>query len=35
MAFWKFELFKICQQDISKTIWARGFKLGQLIGDYE
>ena len=26
---------KICQQDISKTIWARGLKLGQLIGDDE
>ena len=33
MALWKFGLFKICQQDISKTIWARGLKLGQLIGD--
>ena len=35
MALWKFGLFKICQQDISKTIWARGLKLGQLIGDDE
>ena len=24
---------KSCQQDISKSIWARGLKLGQLIGD--
>ena len=24
---------KFCQQDISKSIWARGLKLGQLIGD--
>ena len=24
-----------CQQDISKRIWARGLKLGQLIGDDE
>ena len=24
---------KSCQQEISKTIWARGLKLGQLIGD--
>ena len=23
MALWKFGLFKICQQDIMKTIWAR------------
>ena len=35
MALWKFGLFKICQQDISKSIWARGLKLGQLIGDDE
>ena len=27
--------FKICQQDISKTIWATGLKLGQVIGDDE
>ena len=26
---------KSCQQDISKSIWARGLKLGQLIGDDE
>ena len=26
---------KSCQQDISKNIWARGLKLGQLIGDDE
>ena len=26
---------KFCQQDISKTICVRGFKLGQLIGDDE
>ena len=26
---------KSCQQDISKCIWARGLKLGQLIGDDE
>ena len=24
---------KSCQQDISKSIWARGLKLGQLVGD--
>ena len=24
---------KSCQQDISKSVWARGLKLGQLIGD--
>ena len=30
-----FGLFKICQQDISKTIWTRGLKLSQLIGDDE
>ena len=24
---------KSCQQDISKIVWARGLKLGQLIGD--
>ena len=24
---------KSSQQDISKSIWARGLKLGQLIGD--
>ena len=35
MALWKFGLFKICQQDILKSIWARGLKLGQLIGDDE
>ena len=35
MALWKFKLFKICQQDIAKTIWAMGLKLGQLIGDDE
>ena len=35
MALWKFGLFKICRQDISKTIWAKGLKLGQLIGDDE
>ena len=35
MALWKFGLFKICQQDISKTVWARVLKLGQLIGDNE
>ena len=35
MALWKFGLFKICQQDISKSIWAMGLKLGQLIGDDE
>ena len=27
--------FKICNQDISKTITARSFKLGQLIEDDE
>ena len=26
---------KSCQQDILKSIWARGLKLGQLIGDEE
>ena len=26
---------KSCQQDISKSIWARGLKLGQLIRDDE
>ena len=26
---------KSCQQDISKSIWAKGLKLGQLIGDDE
>ena len=26
---------KSCQQDILKSIWARGLKLGQLIGDDE
>ena len=26
---------KSCQQDISKSTWARGLKLGQLIGDDE
>ena len=35
MALWKFWLFKICQQDISKIICARGLKLGKLIGDDE
>ena len=32
MDLWKFGRFK---QDISKTIGARGLKLGQLIGDDE
>ena len=34
---WPFEHLGIlnCQQDISKAIWARGLKLGQLIGDDE
>ena len=27
--------FKICQQGILKIIWAKGLKLGQLIGDDE
>ena len=41
MALWKFGHFekkirmKSFQQDISKSIWARGLKLGQLIGDDE
>ena len=40
MAIWKFGHFekirmKFFQQDISKSIWARGLKLGQLIGDGE
>ena len=35
MALWKFGLFEICQQDISKTVWTKGFKLVQLIGDDE
>ena len=40
MALWKLEHFekirmKYFQQDISKSIWARGLKLGQLIGDDE
>ena len=26
---------KSCQQDISKSSWAKGLKLGQLIGDDE
>ena len=26
---------KSCQQDISKSIWARGLKLGQVVGDDE
>ena len=33
MALWKIGLFNICQQGISKTIWARGLKCGQLLGD--
>ena len=35
MTLWKFGHFKTCQQDISKSIWARGLKLDQLIGDDE
>ena len=35
MALWKFGLFKIWQQDISKIIRPRGLKLSQRIGDDE
>ena len=40
MAFWKFGHFKKIgmksfKQDILKSIWARGLKLGQLVGDDE
>ena len=34
MPLWKIRM-KSCQQGILKTIWARGLKLGQLIGDDE
>ena len=37
LELWPFENFckKSCQQDISKSLLARGLKLGQLIGDDE
>ena len=40
LPFWSYDPLKIfekksCQQDISKSIKARGLKLGQLIGDDE
>ena len=34
MPLWKIRM-KSCQQNISKSIWARGLKLGQLMGDDE
>ena len=33
MSLWKFGLCKICQQVISKIIWAWGLKIDHLIGD--
>ena len=35
LQIWTFENLKICNHDISKTITAMSFKLGQLIEDDE
>ena len=37
LELWPFEKIRMksCRQDISESIWARGLKLGQLIGDDE
>ena len=35
LELWPFEKIRMksCQQDVSQSVWARGLKRGQLIGD--